>query len=383
MTSRKKCYALVGNWHYIPGPRGYSVFRYEPEHGEMQLLETVFPDVSAGQQCIDEERGIAYVVNEIGDQRGQTGGGGYVLALKIDPDSGHPVILNEKKSLSPAPSYFCLDKTKRYGVAVHHSGFGHVTKIRRDNQGRFHSVTMFDDAAVVLFRICGDGGLGDVCDVYIARGDGPSGPHMMSHLHSVISDPSGELFLVCDKGLDKIFSFGLDRERGKLVFLDETSVETGSCPRYGAFHPSLPVYYSNNEKSPNIFSFRYDVRSGALTRIAVTSMHGEENRGKPSEASDIAVHPNGRHLYASDRGTDMICVFDIDGQGGLTLRQNVPCGGKNPRGFSLSPDKRFLIAANSDTASLAVFRVGEDGLLELERSDIPAVCPANIRFVQF
>ena len=383
MSGSKQIYALVGNWHYIPGPRGYSVFSYDPDNAQMKLLETVFPDVAAGQQCVYEEKGIAYVVNEIGDLRGQTGGGGYVMALQIDPATGHPTLLNEKKSLSPAPSYFCLDKTKKYGVVVHHSGFGHVTKIERDAQGTFRSLTVFDDTAVVLFRICEDGSLGDICDVHIVQGDGPSGPHMLPHLHSVVADPSGELFLVCDKGLDKIFSFAIDRENGKLICLNETIVESGCCPRYGIFHPTLPVYYSNNEKSPDIFTFRYDTKSGALSRIAVNCMQDERNRGKASEASDIAIHPNGRHLYVSDRGTDVICVFDIDEEGGLQLRQNVPCGGKNPRGFSFSPDGRYFIVANSDTASLAVFRVQYNGQLTLERNDIQAVCPANIRFIQF
>lgn len=383
MLQNRKTYALVGNWHYVPGPRGYSVFRYEPENGEMELLETVLEDVAAGQQCIDAEKGIAYVVNEIGDIRGQVGGGGYILALKIDAETGHPVVLNEKKSLSPAPSYFCLDRSKQFGIAVHHSGFGHVTKIRRDAKGRFDSVTEFDDAAVVLFRICEDGRLGEVCDVYIARGDGPSGSHMLSHLHSVVREPAGEVFLVCDKGLDKIFSFKIDREKGKLVLLNEFNIEAGCCPRYGAFHPALPIFYSNNEKCPDIFTFRCDQETGELTRLAVTGMQSAENAGKPSEASDIAVHPNGKYLYVSDRGTDMICIFDIDEDGGLHLRENIPSGGKNPRGFSFSPDERFFVVANSDTASLAVFRIGEDGSLELKSSEIPAVCPANIRFVQF
>lgn len=378
---QNKMYALVGNWHYIPGPRGYSVFSYDPENARLELLETGFKDLAAGQQAVDERKRIAYVVNECGDRRGETGGGGYVVAVKIDARTGHLTQLNEKESLSPAPSYFLLDKSGKYGVAVHHSGFGHVTKIEREKDGKYRSVTLFDDAAVVLFKIEEDGSLGDVCDVSVVHGEGSSGPHMIPHLHCAVADPSGEIFAVCDKGLDRIYTYRIDRENGRLVRLSETTVETGCCPRYGAFHPSLPVFYSNNEKTPEIFSFHYDVKSGEMIRFAVDSVQEPQNAGQATEPSDIVVHPGGNYLYVSDRGADMIAVFDIDEKGGLKLKQNIACGGKNPRGLCLSPDLRFMLVANSDTATIAVFMIREDGTLVLYSDDTKAVCPANIRIL--
>ena len=382
-NKQKKTYALVGNWHYIPGPRGYSVFSYDTDTADMQLIETVLDDVFAGQQYIDNDRGIAYVVDEKGDLRGQVGGGGYVMALRIDPETGHPSLINEKKSLSNTPSYFCMDKTKKYALIVHFSGFGYVTKIIKTENGAYDTETVFDDTAVVLFRIQDDGSLGDACDYHLIHGDIGDPPHRFPHLHSIVADPTGELFLACDKGLDKIFSFGLDRENGKLKLLSETTVETGVKPRYGVFHPTIPVYYSNHETSTDIYTFSYDVKTGVLQKMAATSLQTEENKGKPSEAADIVIDASGKHLYVSDRGSHMICVFDIDEKGELLLKQNIPSGGENPRGFSFSPDHKYFIVANSDTASLAVFSVQEDGQLTLLKNDIAAVCPANIRFAQF
>ena len=75
-------------------------------------------------------------------------------------------------------------------------------------------------------------------------------------------------------------------------------------------------------------------------------------------AAEIAVSPNGRFLYASNRGDDAITVFAIDGVTfGLTPVGHVPSGGRVPRNFAIDPSGRWLIAANQDSNSLVVFRL--------------------------
>ena len=315
ITKPEKMYAIVGNWGFVPGcSKGLSVYSYDPETSAMELIENVFPDVYVGQQCIDNERNIVYIVNEIGSRRGETGGGGYVVAFRIDPENGKVTLINEKESLSPEPSYICLDKSKKYALVTHHVDGGYVTKIIREKDGSFSSQTLFDDSGLVLFRINEDGSLGDVCDVSIKHGEGASGPHMISRGHSVVSDPTGELFAVSDKGLDKIFTYHLDRENGKLICLQETSVEIGSGPRYGAFHPKLPIFYVNNEHKPFIYAFHYDILSGKLDQTGSTSVLQDENATKDVdrvEAGDIKIHPNGKYMYVTIRGLDYIAVMDI------------------------------------------------------------------------
>lgn len=377
-----KTFVLVGNWHYKPSPKGFSVFSFDPDTASMEMIETAFEDLGAGQQTMDEDRRIAYVVNEIQNQRGQVGGGGYVVAIKVDSETGHLSMMNEKKSLAPSPSYICLDKSKKYCIVVHHVVRGHATKVFRDEKtGAYDSKVLFDDAAIVLFRIQEDGSLGEICDVAIHSGEGPFGPHMISHLHSVVADPSGELFLICDKGLDKIYSYALDRENGKLVLLNETQLETEVWPRYGAFHPTLPVFYSNNEKSQEVFCFRYDVSNGKLERFAQILTRDQAHESQDSEPSDLTVHPNGKFLYACDRGSNTVSVMDIDPDGTPHLKQCIDCGGENPRAICISPDARYLVIANSDTASLDVFTIGPDGTLSLHKRAANAPCPATIQFM--
>lgn len=387
----EQSFVLVGNWHYIPGPRGYTRYAYDPETAEMKLLSTEFEGYSIGQQAIDTERGIAYIVDERGDLRTDDGakwcgGGGYLAAVQVDRETGGLQLINEKRTLSTGPSYVCLDQSKRFCLVVHHVGFFYVTKIfKNDDDGSFMAKTLFDDPAVTLFRINQDGSLGDICDVSIIEPGGVSGPHTCAHLHSVIPNPAYDLFFVCDKGLDKIYTYRIDRERGKLWRMDEASVPMGYGPRYGVCHPVLPIFYANNEKSPDIFAYRYDSKSGKMTLLSTTPIGqlsaGRDETVKAPEPADIVISSNGKTLYVSDRGNHTISVFAVTPDGSLCLRQTIDCGGKNPRGLCLSPDQRFLLVANSDTPCISIFHIHKDGSLQLHRNHIPAVCPANIRFV--
>lgn len=386
MSEKKNMFALVGNWGFVPGhSKGLSVYNYEPETAGLELLETFREDVYVGQSWLDKECNMLYIVNEIGSRRGEIGGGGYVMALKVDPANGKITEINEKESLAPEPCYISVDKTKRYALVAHHSDHGHVTKITKNDDGSYASHTQFDDTALVLFRLNEDGSLGDACDVSIIPGEGASSSHPISHQHSVVSDPTGELFVVCDKGLDQIYSYGLDRAHGKLVFLQKTPVETGFSPRYSAFHPTLPILYVNNERKTIAFAYRYDIMSGKLERIGSAQLLQDEKAAEGIdrvEPSDILVHPNGKHLYVSVRGVNLIAVLDVDETGGMLLKQNISCEGAHPRGFCLSPDARYLFSANMISGNIATFAIGGDGGLTLVNKETKGVSPANMVIVE-
>jgi len=70
------------------------------------------------------------------------------------------------------------------------------------------------------------------------------------------------------------------------------------------------------------------------------------------------VHPNGRFVYASNRGHDSIAVFAVDARNGqLTLLANTPTGGQTPRNFVIDPGGRWLLAANQRSDSIVTFAI--------------------------
>jgi len=191
----KKIYAYVGNWSFQPKPlkgKGISIFQYDPESGDLKLMETVRPDVAAGQLYLDAEHKMLYAVDERGERRGEIGGGGYVMAFRIDATTGKLTLVNEKESLSPEPSYLCMDKSGKYLLACHCSDPFHVTKISKRPDGTFFNEVLFDDTALVMFGINDDGSLGDVCDIDITKGTGGKSPRAQVNIDPV----SGHIQLV-------------------------------------------------------------------------------------------------------------------------------------------------------------------------------------------
>jgi 6-phosphogluconolactonase len=399
----QKIYAYVGNWSFQPKPlkgKGISIFQYDPEDGDLKLMETVRPDVAAGQLYLDAERKMLYAVDERGERRGEIGGGGYIMAFRIDSTTGKLTLVNEKESLSPEPSYLCLDKSRRYLVACHCSDPFHVTKIVKRADGTYGNEVLFDDTALVMFRINDDGSLGDMCDAVITEGTGGKSPRsqvnidpvsghiqlveVISRQHSVVASPSGEMLAVCDKGMDRIYTYRIDREIGKLIHLDTWVAEEIACfPRYCAFHPVLPVYYANNENYAGINSFHYEEKTGKLELLKKLLLLSEDPGkvdGKPVGAQDILVHPNGKHLYCTLNGLHLIVACDLDENGLPTVKQLAKCNGKMPRGIRLSPDLRFLLSGNMLSGDITTFAVNEDGTLTSTGKTFEAVSPSAIQF---
>lgn len=97
--------------------------------------------------------------------------------------------------------------------------------------------------------------------------------------------------------------------------------------------------------------------------------------GKDNLPGGILLSGDGRVLYVGNRGHNSIGVFRIGRSGKPEGIQWASSGGKNPRGFQLSPSGRWMIAANQNSDNLVVFRRDEEtGLLtEHGRYDAGAV----------
>jgi 6-phosphogluconolactonase len=97
------------------------------------------------------------------------------------------------------------------------------------------------------------------------------------------------------------------------------------------------------------------------------------------------VHPNGKFVYASNRGHDSLAIFSINTRDGkLTLVGHQPTLGKNPRHFEIHPSGRWIIAANGGSNTLAVFAVDPaSGLLSQTGPLVEAPIPVCVQFAHF
>ena len=402
----KKMFAYVGNWNFHPADKGISIFQYFPEDGTMELIETVHSEVCAGQIWLHPEKPILYVVNEKGDLDGKMGGGGYVLAYSIEEETGKLTQISNLESLCTEPCYVVVDKSRRHVLVSQHADPFYVTKVVKHADGTWGNQIIMEDAGLLLIGLNEDGSLGEIQDVYITKSNGGLGregkklvdpvtghvqlTRVISRQHSVMPSPSGSIYVVCDKGMDRVYTFGVDDENNELKLLDTFVDDLGVFPRYSAFHPTKPVFYTNNERKCEIHVFRYSDETGKIDMIQKVDILTPEYQGKeyaitcrPMGAQDILAHPNGKVVYCTVEGGDNLLVtLKVKEDGTLELVQNIDCEGTMPRGICLSPDGRFLLSGNLTSGDVTVFRVDEEGMLAFTGRKYDAVSPSAIRIYE-
>lgn len=105
---------------------------------------------------------------------------------------------------------------------------------------------------------------------------------------------------------------------------------------------------------------------GELTEVQSVNMAPEGGDGVKHGGAEVQVSPDGRFLYASNRGSqDEIVIYAIDRHSGaLTPVGRTPTQGHTPRHFTIDPSGRYLLVGNQDSGHIAVFaRDAESGLL--------------------
>ncbi len=366
-----KKYAIIGSWDWdgTDTVKGVNTAAVNEKTGNLSRFRNYVPDVKSGCTAAVRDN-IIYFTDEQKTLKGNAnGGGGYLYAAEVS-SQGEIEIISQRPSLAVNPSYCTVDSTGRYLIAVHHgSSRNCATKIRKEN-GRIISEVVHDDAAAVLFELHADGTIGEAADAVFHEKEG-----RQSHLHSIYNVPDSGLLLICDKGLDCIYTYAV--RRGKLVLKDTLSLPEGSDPRYGAFHPVLPLFYANNEQRSVLYTVRFNKRTGKLKLIGETQLMDQP---LIAMASDTVITADGKYLYTALRMADVISVCSADEKGMPHLIGTIDAGGKNARGINLSRDGRFLYVCNTESDVIAVFRIQPDGTLKKSR-EIPCSRPANIRFL--
>ena len=183
--------------------------------------------------------------------------------------------------------------------------------------------------------------------------------------------------------LDKVMIYRFDAEKGSLTPNEPAfaKVAPGGGPRHFAFRPDGKNAYVCNEMTSTVTGFSYDSSKGTLTELQTISTLPQGWTGNNSTA-EIQVHPSGKFVYCSNRGHNSVAVFSAAADGKLTHVENESTLGRTPRNFGIDPTGKYLIAANQDSDTLAVFRIDEStGALESVGQPVAAPKPVCVKFL--
>lgn len=137
----------------------------------------------------------------------------------------------------------------------------------------------------------------------------------------------------------------------------------GSGPRHGVFNRDHTRLFLVSERSNELYVYSVKGTTFSLDFVVPIAPEGA--------TAAVRLSQDGRFLYVSTRGIDLLSVFHLDG-GAPALLQQRPCGGSHPRDFALSPEGDWLLCLNKDSGSLASFPVDRGaGLLGPSRCSAP------------
>jgi 6-phosphogluconolactonase (cycloisomerase 2 family) len=197
------------------------------------------------------------------------------------------------------------------------------------------------------------------------------------------ADLAGQFVLHADLGLDQIFVWKFDAQRGHLIANDPPTVSLppGDGPRHFHFHPNGRWLYSIQEEASTIVLYDYDARSGRLTARETVSTLPLGFAGS-NFCSEILVSADGRFVYAGNRLHDSIGVFSVGPNGSLSHVDDVWTRGNYPRSFNFDPTGQFLYCCNQRGDNIAVFRVDQKtGGLHFTGHYTPVGNPSMIVFL--
>ena len=358
MTSEEAPVVFVGTYteHQGSESKGIYIYRMDPSSGELFLERAVEGIPNPSYLDFHPRLNFVYAVNELQDFAGETGGG--VSALSIDSDTA--ALLNRQPSHGTDPCHISLEGT-----------------------GRFALVANYSSGSAAMFPIQADGRLGPATDIVQHSGSSvhperQAGPHA----HCILPDPTNRFAIVVDLGLDKFLVYEMDLERGRLSKHAEVKVQAGTGPRHLIFHPGGKFAYLLNELSATLIGYRYDAETGSFEELQTVPALPDDFAGENLCAA-IKISPDGKFIYASNRGHDSIVCFQIDANTGLlTYRSHAPTGGKEPRDFAIDPSGHFLLAANQKSNTIVVFKIdAKSGDLTRTGHEVEISMPVCLKFV--
>jgi 6-phosphogluconolactonase len=331
-----------------------SSYNFNSTTGEATLKSTVTGVADASFVVISSDKKFVYSVNEVTP--------GALSAFSLNPVSGELVFLNSVPSGGNGPTNITIDKQGKYVFCANYGGGG-----------------------IAAIAVNKDGSLSTNLQYFKHEPKpGGTGRQAAPHPHATVFSPDNKYLMVPDLGTDKIniYRFDGSKTSNPLEPMDPpfVNVKAGSGPRSITFHPNGKYAYSIHEMGCIVTVFDY--KAGKLTEKQTTSFLADGFTGRVG-GGDIRITPDGKFLYASNRGdANDLTIYKISADGKLLYIGRTPSLGTGARNFAIDPSGNFLLIANNGQNLVNIFKIDKNsGLLTPTDKKIEFVEPGCIKFV--
>ncbi len=354
-ASAQKAKLIIGT--YTSGQsEGIYIYNFDSKTGDSDSV-SAFKSSNPSFLAVSPDKKYLYAVNEDADSLNN---GGMVSAYKFVKKKKRLQFINQQPSGGNHPCYITIDKTGKWAIVANYTG-----------------------GSLSVTPINADGSLS--ADKKVIQHTGKSinkERQEKAHVHQTLFTDDNRHLLVADLGMDKFSVY--DFNNGTATENTSLSVSAGSGPRHAAIHPSNKYVYLTEELTGTVAAFNFDNTTGKLKLLQTISAVPEDYKGSLSGA-DIHVSPDGKFLYASNRGElNNLVIYKVDeATGVLSLVGFQSTLGIKPRNFSFDPTGNFLLAANQESSNISIFSVDhEKGLLKDTGKSIAVPNPVCLVWVK-
>ncbi len=320
---------IIGTYTNTGKSEGIYVYDFDTKTAAFRAKSITKNVINPSFLTVTKDNNFVYAVNEDGANSG-------VSAFSFDAEKGSMEPLNSLPTKGEDPCFVIADRNNV--ITANYSG-GSISVFGRDNSG----------ALVGPKQIIQHTG-GSI------NKDRQQGPHV----HQVRFSPDGKYVISNDLGTDKIYVYKYQPEDASNVLVehDSLAVKAGSGPRHITFSKDGKFAYMLTEMGGSLNVYSYN--DGKLSLLQESNIFGKDFKGETG-AADVHLTPDGKFLYATNRGTaNSITRFAVQPNGKLTKRTEVPTLGKGPRNFAIDPTGNYLLVGHQYTNDVVIFKINKE-----------------------
>lgn len=328
-----KAYHLLIGTYTNETSKGIYVYKFNLKTGSTtfeQSAKTADPSFMA----VSANKKYVYAVNESHNPAGDS-----VTAFRFDDHSGKLTYLNTLPTYGNDPCYVSVDQRNRNLFVANYSS-----------------------GSLTAYSLKPNGRLGDTLQtIRHLGGSVDTSRQKTAHVHAVVLSPDEKYLLADDLGTDKVYEYVYQPYKKQPLTPAEqptVSVKPGNGPRHLVFSQNAKHAYLVQEMGAKVTVFNY--AGGKLMPAQTIAMEDAAFKGQ-NGAADIHLSPDGKFLYASNRGeANDIVVFKVNQTTGkLSFVQRQSCLGKGPRNFAIDPSGSFLMVANQVSDDIYTFKINK------------------------